>query len=69
MLLDDENDGSFVVFNGKRINHAKLSAECWPVQIDGIEACKDCDFRDKDDCDGEGVRTTGKNEKGYTVPV
>lgn len=51
------------------IDQASMTAECWSVQIKGLEACKSCELRDTDDCGGENIRKTGKNEKGFPVPL
>ena len=34
----------------------KLTSECWMVQIAGLLACKDCEFRDTAECGGKRIR-------------
>lgn len=53
----------------KVIKQADLSAECWPVQIWGLEECESCLYRDTEGCGGAKVRATGMNEKGFKVPL
>lgn len=45
----------------------KLTGECWIVQIQGLKACKACHYKNTEDCGGEDIRRTGKNEKGYEI--
>jgi hypothetical protein len=53
----------------KVISQKMLSAECWPVQVWGIEACRDCDYRGTKACGGKKIRATGKNALGYDIPL
>jgi hypothetical protein len=34
------------------INQAALTSDCWMVQFEGLNACKECEFRNKDNCGG-----------------
>jgi hypothetical protein len=47
----------------------KLTDECWTVQMWGLEDCEICEFKDFPDCGGKEIRKTGKNRRGYTVPI
>jgi hypothetical protein len=53
----------------KIIFQKMLSAECWPVQVWGIEACKDCDFQQTIECGGKQILKTGKNTLGNKIPL
>lgn len=53
----------------KTIKQNELTGECWFVQVWGTEKCKTCEFRDSEDCGGQEIRKTGKNEKGHKVPL
>jgi hypothetical protein len=52
----------------RTINQAEMTAECWSVQFNGLEYCKTCAYKGKN-CGGKRIRKTGKNEKGFTVPL
>lgn len=53
----------------RRIPQSKLTSECWLVQFRGFEACKDCEVKGTPDCGGKSIIKTGKNEKGFVVPI
>jgi len=53
----------------KTIHQANLTAECWLVQIWGLEECNTCEFKDTPDCGGQQIWKTGKNEKNLSVPI
>lgn len=38
------------------VKQSDLTAECWPVQIQGLAACARCEYRDKPDCGGKTAR-------------
>ena len=44
-----------------------LTGECWIVQMQGLKACESCQYKGTEDCGGEDIRRTGKNEKGHHV--
>jgi len=54
---------------GRSIPQAELTAECWLVQMAGLERCETCEFVDTEECGGVDIRKTGKNEKGHKVPL
>jgi hypothetical protein len=51
----------------KVIRQDRLTGECWLVQMWGTNQCKDCPAKDTEDCGGQEILKTGKNEKGYLV--
>lgn len=51
------------------VEQAKVTDECWSVQIWGLGYCKTCEYAGKRLCGGKNIRKTGKNEKGFTVPL
>lgn len=51
------------------IPQAKLTDQCWTVQVWGLKACATCEYRDSDDCGGSDIRKTGKNSAGHRVPI
>jgi len=53
----------------KIISQEMLSAECWLVQVWGIEACKDCAYRGSNECGGKQILISGKNELGHGIPL
>jgi len=53
----------------KIISQKMLSAECWSVQVWGIEACMDCDYRCTKECGGKQILQTGKNTLGNEIPL
>jgi len=53
----------------KTVSQSKLTSECWSVQVWGRSNCKKCEFRDTPDCGGKKIRKTGKNAKGFKVPI
>ena len=58
------------VVTTKTIEQAKLTSECFRIQIFGKEfACSTCEYKDQPDCGGKDIVKTGKNAKGHTVPL
>jgi len=53
----------------KIISQKMLSTECWFVQVWGVEACEDCDYRDTQECGGKRILDTGSNTLGYKIPL
>lgn len=52
----------------RTVSQNKMTSECWPVQVWGMDQCKTCEFK-KRGCGGKNIRQTGKNAKGHTVPL
>lgn len=48
-------------------NH--LTNECWLVQLKGLRVCEKCEFKNTSQCGGRGIVLSGKNKKGYKVPL
>lgn len=53
----------------RMVRQENLTAECWTVQVWGLGTCEECEAKDTDECGGQEIRKTGKNEKGMEVPV
>jgi hypothetical protein len=51
------------------IKQNELTSECWLIQIDGINACKKCKYKDTKECGGSNIRKKLINKKGYEVPL
>lgn len=51
----------------KQIDSSKFTGECWVVQIWGTSRCKYCRYFGTEDCGGQEILKTGKNEKGYKI--
>jgi hypothetical protein len=51
------------------INQKHMTSECWMIQFKGLSVCKDCEFKNTRECSGRGVVLSGKNKKGYKVPL
>jgi len=49
-------DGVLVETSSKEIDDSKLTSECWLIQINGLDACKKCEFLNKKDCGGKKIR-------------
>ena len=56
------------VTESRDIEQDKLTSECWLVQFKGLSICKTCSTT-KEECGGKRIKNTGKNSKGYTVPI
>lgn len=57
------------ITNRRTVDQSKLSEECWGVQFFGLDNCKSCELKGKRDCGGKNIRKTGKNNKGFSVPL
>lgn len=53
----------------RKIDTSYLSHdECWGVQINGLEHCqKNCKWVGISACEGQNIRLTGYNSKGYRI--
>jgi hypothetical protein len=54
----------------KHVDTRKLSdSECWGIQINGTNHCKNinCRWQGLSACEGKNIIRTGKNAKGYFV--
>jgi hypothetical protein len=39
----------------KIVQQSQLTADCWSIQVWGIEACETCEFRDTRKCGGKSI--------------
>jgi len=37
------------------IKQSDLTSDCWLIQIQGIEVCKVCEWKDTEDCGGKDI--------------
>ncbi len=52
----------------KRVDTSKLSHdECWGVQINGTNHCKNCKWTSITACEGQDIVRTGRNHLGYRI--
>jgi hypothetical protein len=51
----------------KQVKQKSLSAECWSVQVWGTGYCETCEYKGTEECGGQEILKTGKNEKGIKV--
>ena len=40
----------------KVINAKDLTSDCWMIQFTGLEACKNCEFKNTPECGGQEIR-------------
>lgn len=72
-ILSNEG-GTLHKKKSREINQDELTQECWIVQVWGLDRCGDCEYFGTDkkphkECGGKLIRRTGKNMKGFTVPL
>jgi len=53
----------------KKIDTDMLSDECWTIQMWGKESCFVCEFYGTKECSGKKIIKTGKNKKGFEMPI
>ena len=53
----------------KTVRQVSLTGECWLVQVWGLNQCESCEAKNTSDCGGQQIRQTGKNGKGFSMPV
>jgi hypothetical protein len=41
--------------------------QCWGVQINGLKHCQDCKWIGISACEGQEIRDTGYNSKGFRI--
>jgi len=52
----------------RKVDTSYLSKdECWGVQINGLKHCQNCKWIGITACEGQNVRLTGYNSKGYRI--
>lgn len=47
----------------------RLTKECNDIQLWGKKVCKDCLLKNHKNCGGKQIKKTGKNSKGFVVPI
>ena len=58
------------VVNKRTVTQTDMTSECWLIQFNGLSYCETCEFKDlPQECGGMNIRKTGKNEKGFKVPL
>lgn len=67
-------NGVIVKRNVQSVQQDKMTGECWFVQAWGLDKCKTCELYGTEkkphrECGGKEIRKTGRNSKGFLVPV
>ena len=62
-----DSDGKVTTVN--EVDQNQMTGECWLIQLQGKSACETCEAKLTQDCGGQKIRDTGKNEKGFAVPL
>jgi len=62
-------NGRLVETQSTVVPQNRMTPECWTVQAWGFSACDSCELKDTDECGGQSIRKTGKNSKGFAVPI
>lgn len=39
----------------KIVDQSKLTSECWLIQIQGLKACKRCEYLNTEECGGQEI--------------
>jgi hypothetical protein len=60
------NNGQVTITESKVVDQSKLTSDCFLIQIEGIKACENCEFKDTKDCGGMKIR---KRLARTTTPV
>ena len=47
----------------KIVKQSELTADCFLIQMFGLESCETCEVKDTDECGGGGTLKKLKNEK------
>ena len=51
------------------VNQAELTSDCWLIQMQGIEACENCEFKDTTECGGKSILKRIANGKYPSVGI
>lgn len=62
-------DGKVVETDVRELLEEDLSDECQEVQLEGIGICERCKCKGKECCSGKEIIRTGRNSKGFKVPL
>jgi len=68
-ITENFNASSLKTAKVRTVSQSNLTGECWTVQFSGLKACDTCEYKDTEDCGGQNIRKTGKNELGLKVPL
>jgi len=49
-------NGTLVTTKTKMIDQSKLTSDCFFIQFNGLDACKNCELLNKKDCGGKKIR-------------
>jgi hypothetical protein len=49
-------NGQLKIVESKEVDQRSLTSDCWPIQIEGIKACTECEFLGTKDCGGKRIR-------------
>lgn len=52
-----------------QIDQRHLTCECWSIQFHGLAACENCPYKNTRKCGGRGIVLSGKNKRGFKVPL
>jgi hypothetical protein len=56
-------NNQIVITESKEVKLSQLTPDCWLVQIEGLEACKNCEFKNTPNCGGgESLKRILKQE-------
>ena len=55
-------NGQLKFRNEKVIEQNELTSDCWLIQINGLDACINCEFKDTDECGGKEIIKQLQNE-------
>lgn len=48
-------NGKVVITDVKEINQSELTSDCWMIQMQGLAACKECEFLNTDECGSKDI--------------
>ncbi len=49
-------NGQVIITESKEIKQSELTSDCWPIQFNGLSACKTCEFVNTAECGGQTIR-------------
>ena len=45
-------NGKIIIDATKQVGQTTLTGDCFMIQINGLDECKSCEFKDTDECGG-----------------
>ena len=51
-------NGQIEIVETKTIDQSNLTSDCWLIQFNGLEACKNCKVKNTPDCGGGKILKT-----------